>query len=117
MGGAHHRAGIHLDKVYHVQIAAVAGGKLLDTLKRGVEDRGEFLAAKRASLVRAGDKNSWVEVVLDEGKNRQIRRMFESLGIEILRLIRVSIGSLSLGDLKQGIRKLTPQENPRSIAR
>ena len=101
----------HLDKTYHVQIAAIAGDTLLDTLKRGVQDRGEFLAAKRASLIRAGEKNSWIELVLDEGKNRHIRRMLESLGIEVLRLIRVSIGPLLLGDLKPGgSRLLTPQE-------
>jgi 23S rRNA pseudouridine2605 synthase len=101
----------HLDKTYHVQVAAVADDRLLDALKYGVEDRGELLAAKRASLVRIGEKNSWIEVVLDEGKNRQIRRMFESLGIEVLRLMRVSIGPVSLGDLQRGeTRPLTPQE-------
>ena len=101
----------HLDKSYHVQIAAVADDNLLKTLRNGVESRGEFLTAKRASALRGGEKNSWIEVVLDEGKNRQIRRMFESLGIEVLRLIRISIGPLLLGDLRSGgARQLTPQE-------
>jgi 23S rRNA pseudouridine2605 synthase len=101
----------HLDKVYHVQVAAVAGDELLNALPRGVENRGELLRAKRASLVRTGEKNSWIEIVLDEGRNRQIRRMFESLGIEVLRLMRVSIGPLALGDLKPGaIRMLTLRE-------
>jgi 23S rRNA pseudouridine2605 synthase len=101
----------HLDKVYHVQVAAVAGDELLNALSRGVENRGELLRAKRASLVRTGEKNSWIEIVLDEGRNRQIRRMFESLGIEVLRLMRVSIGPLALGDLKPGaIRTLTLRE-------
>lgn len=101
----------HLDKIYHVQIGTVANDKLLDTMGNGVEDRGEFLTAKRATLLRAGEKNSWVEVVLDEGKNRHIRRMFESMGIEVLRLVRVSIGPLTLGKLQRGeARSLTPQE-------
>jgi 23S rRNA pseudouridine2605 synthase len=101
----------HLDKIYHVQIAAVADDKLLNTLLDGVESRGEFLQAKRASSLRTGERNSWIEIVLDEGKNRQIRRMFESLGIEVLRLVRVSIGPLALGDLKPGgTRTLTPPE-------
>lgn len=101
----------HLDKIYHVQIASIAHERLLATLRSGVEDRGEFLTAKHAALLRAGEKNSWVELVLDEGKNRHIRRMFESLGIEVLRLIRVSIGPLAIGDLKRGeARPLTAQE-------
>jgi 23S rRNA pseudouridine2605 synthase len=101
----------HLDKIYHVQIAAVAGDALLDSLRRGVENKGETLAVKRASFLRAGEKNSWIEIVLDEGKNRQIRRIFASLGIEVVRLIRVSIGPLALGDLRHGaVRRLTPQE-------
>jgi 23S rRNA pseudouridine2605 synthase len=101
----------HCDKTYHVHVAAVADERLLQQLRSGIENRGESLQAKAASLLRSGEKNSWVEIVLDEGKNRQIRRMFESLGIEVLRLIRVSIGPLALGDLKPGaVRTLTPRE-------
>jgi 23S rRNA pseudouridine2605 synthase len=101
----------HLDKTYHIQIAAVANEATLEALRRGVENRGEVLRAKRVSRLRAGDKNSWIEIVLDEGKNRQIRRMLESLGIEALRLVRVSIGPLALGDLQHGkARPLTTQE-------
>jgi 23S rRNA pseudouridine2605 synthase len=101
----------HLDKTYHVQIAAVANETLLDALRGGVENRGELLSAKRAALLRTGEKNSWIELVLDEGKNRHIRRMFDTLGIEVLRLIRVSIGPLLLGDLPRGTaRGLTAKE-------
>jgi 23S rRNA pseudouridine2605 synthase len=101
----------HLDKTYHVHVAVFAVDKLCEELRRGVENRGEFLQAQRASLLRTGEKNSWIEIVLDEGKNRQIRRMFESLEIEVLRLIRVTIGPLALGDLKPGAaRTLTASE-------
>ena len=101
----------HCDKTYHVHIAAVADDGILQKLRSGIENRGETLKAKGASLLRSGGKNSWIEIVLDEGKNRQIRRMFESLGVEVLRLIRVSIGPLALGDLKPGaVRTLTPRE-------
>jgi 23S rRNA pseudouridine2605 synthase len=101
----------HLDKTYHVQIAVVADRATLDALRNGIGSRGEMLRAKRVSFLRSGEKNSWVEMVLDEGKNRHIRRMFESQGIEVLRLIRVSIGPLALGDLEKGtVRALTSAE-------
>jgi 23S rRNA pseudouridine2605 synthase len=101
----------HLDKSYHVQIDRVADEALLAALLRGVESDGERLAAKKASLLRSGEKNSWIEIVLDEGRNRQIRRMLEALGVEVLRLIRVAIGPLALGTLGKGeYRDLTREE-------
>ncbi len=101
----------HLDKTYHVQIAAVADEMLLQRLTGGVQSDGDVLAAKVARPLRSGDKNSWIEVVLDEGKNRQIRRMLEACGIEVLRLVRVAIGPVQLGSLSKGeARKLTVLE-------
>jgi 23S rRNA pseudouridine2605 synthase len=96
----------HLDKTYHVQIGAQANIDLLNKLCRGIDaDRGETLRVKVARTLRIGEKNSWVEIVLDEGKNRQIRRIFQGLCIEVLRLIRVSIGPLQLGDLAKGLHR------------
>ncbi|HWZ97739.1 MAG TPA: pseudouridine synthase [Candidatus Dormibacteraeota bacterium] len=101
----------HLEKTYHVQIGRVADGSLLAKLEAGVADGEDFLKAKRVKLLRAGEKNSWLEIVLDEGKNRQIRRMLEACGIEVLRLIRVAIGPVILGDLSKGkARELTREE-------
>lgn len=102
----------HLDKTYHVQIGTVADEEFVQLLVRGVKAKdGEVLRAKQASLLRAGQKNCWLELVLDEGKNRQIRRMMEAMGVEVLRLIRVAIGPLQLGDLAKGkYRALTSDE-------
>jgi 23S rRNA pseudouridine2605 synthase len=101
----------HLDKAYHVQIDRVATEKLLLAITAGVSDAGERLRANVARLLRHGQKNSWLEIVLDEGKNRHIRRLLATLGVEVLRLVRVSIGTLTLGDLKKGsVRPLTAAE-------
>jgi len=101
----------HLDKTYHVQIGVVADSRLVESLERGIGmPNGEFLKAKRVSLLRAGQKNSWLEVTLDEGKNRHIRRMLDALGAEVLRLIRVSIGPLQLGSLSKGAHRPLRQE-------
>ena len=102
----------HLNKTYHVQIATVADERFIQNLASGVETKdGGVLRAKQARQLRAGQKNCWLEIVLDEGKNRQIRRMMEGLGVEVLRLIRVAIGPLQLGDLAKGEhRRLTLEE-------
>jgi 23S rRNA pseudouridine2605 synthase len=102
----------HLDKTYHVQIGKIADAALLETLRSGVRTKeGERLRVKNASVLRQGERNSWLEIILDEGKNRHIRRMLETLGIEVLRLIRVAIGPLALGDLpKTSVRPLTAEE-------
>ena len=101
----------HVPKTYHVQIDRVADAALINALRAGVEEGGEFLSAKRVSLLREGERNSWLEIVLHEGKNRQIRRMLDANGVEVLRLIRVAIGGLELGDLEKGaVRALTEAE-------
>ncbi len=103
----------HLDKTYHVQIAGPVDTALAEKLEQGVraDANGELLRAKRVQILRQGQRNAWLVVVLDEGRNRHIRRMFESLGIEVLRLVRVAIGPLLLGDLAKGAyRSLTAGE-------
>jgi 23S rRNA pseudouridine2605 synthase len=102
----------HLDKTYHVQIGAIASAALLESLRKGIRaGEGESLRVKRVSVLRKGEKNSWLEIVLNEGKNRQIRRMLEHCGVEVRRLVRVAIGLLALNDLPKGaIRVLTKEE-------
>jgi 23S rRNA pseudouridine2605 synthase len=101
----------HVAKTYHVQINALADEALLQALRRGIREGGDLLRVQSVRELRRGERHSWLEIVLQEGKNRQIRRMLESLGIEVLRLVRVAIGGLALGDLAKGAsRKLSAAE-------
>jgi 23S rRNA pseudouridine2605 synthase len=95
----------HVDKVYHAQLRGLADDSLIARVAAGVvePETGETLTVKRVSLLRVGSRSSaWVEIALDEGKNRHIRRLFAALGVEVLRLVRVAIGPLALGTLAKG---------------
>jgi 23S rRNA pseudouridine2605 synthase len=108
----------HLDKTYHVQIGAIADEVLLQQLRNGIRDSdGEFLRAKDVRLLRTGEHNSWLEIVLDEGKNRHIRRMLESLKTDVLRLVRVAIGPLALGHLPKGKTRAVEREEKEALDR
>jgi 23S rRNA pseudouridine2605 synthase len=99
------------DKTYHVQLNRLQDAKLLANLERGAVVNGERLTVKAVRCVRAGERHAWLEIVLDEGRNRQIRRLLQAFDVSVLRLVRVAMGSLSLGELPKGQwRELTPEE-------
>ena len=104
----------HVDKRYHVQVRGGELSSIVERVSAGVIERttGERLDVKSIALLRTGSRNgAWFDVVLDEGKNRQLRRIFSELGLEVLRVVRVAIGPLVLGDLAKGAwRKLTGDE-------
>ena len=104
------------DKTYHVQIDRIADESLAEKLVRGTTVDDEWLRAKRARCLRHGQKNAWIEVVLDEGRNRQIRRLLGAFEIAVLRLVRVSIGDLQLGALPKGAWRLVTQRELESLA-
>ncbi len=101
----------HLAKTYHVQVDRVADGGLLARIARGATVDGDRLRVKAARVLRRGEKHSWLEITLDEGKNRHIRRLLKALDVQVLRLVRVAVGPLELGDLKKGaVRELALRE-------
>ena len=104
----------HVDKVYHVQVRTRDPASVIDRVAAGIVERatGELLRVKSISLLRTGSRSgAWFEVVLDEGKNRQLRRIFAEVGVPVVRLVRVAIGPLVLGDLAKGAwRMLRPEE-------
>lgn len=112
-----------LEKTYHVQVDRLPDADLLARIQAGVRDDGEWLAARSVMELRRGEKNAWLEIVLDEGRNRQIRRLLAALDVSVLRLIRVAIGPLQLGNLAKGqwreldaeeVRALMQQQGPGS---
>ncbi len=102
-------------KTYHVQIDRLPEAALLTGLQQGAIVEGEHLAVRAARNLRTGDKNSWLEIMLDEGRNRQIRRLLEAFDVSVLRLVRVAIGSLSLGELAKGKWRMLTQKEMDSL--
>lgn len=100
------------DKTYHVQVDRIPAPEMLAAMVRGVRlEDGEVLRAGAAKLLRTGQRNAWLEIVLDEGRNRQIRRLLQAFDIGVLRLVRVAIGGVTLGTLAKGAwRPLSPEE-------
>jgi 23S rRNA pseudouridine2605 synthase len=107
----------HLDKTHHAQVECLADEELLQRLLQGAEVEGELLVVKAARMLRHGAKNSWPEIVLDEGRNRHIRRLLGALGIGVLRLIRVAIGPVPLGNVGKGQYRELPPEEVRRLAK
>ncbi len=103
------------EKEYLALVMGVPDDRTLERLVRGVLYEGEWLradqverAARRQEWGEAGRDQTWLRIILHEGKKRQIRHMCAALGHPVVRLIRIRIGPLVLGDLKPGeFRKLT----------
>ena len=105
----HPRYGIR--KKYLVSVEGQVTPAMLALFKRGVVHEGERLKALAARIVSSSRAKSVVEMELGEGKNREVRRMFESQSLTVKRLVRTQIGKIKLGELKPGKwRTLTPAE-------
>jgi len=81
----------------------------LDTLKNGITVEGVRYGSIDAKLERGGGANSWIQVSITEGKNREVRRVLDALGLRVNRLIRVSYGPFQLGTLPPGAVEEVPR--------
>jgi pseudouridine synthase len=96
--------GHHVPKTYHARVRGVPGAEALGALAEGVP-LGDGTISRPAIVRPLGsgrEGGGWLEIVLTEGKNRQVRRMCAAVGHDVLELVRVSIGALALGDLAPG---------------
>jgi 23S rRNA pseudouridine2605 synthase len=91
-------------KMYHVLVKGTPGSEALEALREGlVLDDGTLTRPARVRpLGSTREGAAWLEMVLTEGKNRQVRRMCRAVGHDVLALVRVAIGGLSLGELRPG---------------
>ncbi|MDP3789040.1 MAG: pseudouridine synthase [Candidatus Omnitrophota bacterium] len=100
-----------ITRTYAVSVERKVTDEEVRQLIRGVWDRGELLKPLTLTLRKSSNKESHLIVVLTEGKNREIRRMFGSIGHEVTRLKRIAFGPLTLGEMQPGqLRYLTPEE-------
>jgi len=100
-----------IPKTYLVKVTGIPEEKKLTRLRRGVRLEDGEAKAVLCSLIQQREKNSWVRVVVTEGRNRLVKRMFSAIGHSVLKLKRIEYGPIKLGDLPFGqIRTLTPEE-------
>ena len=103
------------EKSYHVQIDQRPSEALLENLRRGVLLEGERLTVRSVRCLRTGSKHAWLEIVLREGRNRHIRRLLSHFGVSVLRLVRVRVGALLLGELAKGQWRILSDQEIRSL--
>ena len=96
----HPRFGV--PKTYFVVVQGKVEPAHIERLRKGIRDRGQLLRVKEARLLTSARTRSRLELVLTEGKNREVRRMFKALGFRVERLVRTKIGPIPLGELPEG---------------
>lgn len=103
--------GSKIEKTYMVKVEGIIEPETIEKLKRGVKIEGKLAVPVSVHLVKKLKANSWIRITLHEGRKRQIRRMLERVGHPVIRLIRITIDGVKLGELKPGqLRPLTKEE-------
>ncbi|MHB8158048.1 MAG: pseudouridine synthase [Desulfocucumaceae bacterium] len=89
-------------KTYRVRLKGLPSDDDLDKIATGVMLDDKMTAPAKLAFIEEREGNALLEITISEGRNRQVRRMFETINFEVIRLKRVKIGSLTLGNLKSG---------------
>jgi pseudouridine synthase len=106
---AHPRYGV--EKVYHATVRGGPNAEAIEALRQGVDIRGIITSPARIRMIKSGDGQSILEIIIHEGRKRQVKRMCKAVGHPVLSLRRVEYGGIPLGDLKTGrYRFLTDAE-------
>ena len=100
-----------VERVYEAKLQGLIKDEELKILNKAVKLDDGWISLPKTRLLTKTKGNSWVEIKLRSGKNREVRRIFERIGYNVLKLRRISFGPIRLGDLKPGeLRSLTPYE-------
>ena len=100
-----------IDKTYHVLVKGVMTEKSVGYLEQGVTIEGKKTSPAVVQIAEAQPNNTWIDITIHEGANRQIRKMCEAVGYPVMRLIRTKLGPWELGDIPSGkFRTLTPAQ-------
>ena len=91
-----------IERTYRARAFGEVSQEQLEALSEGVEIEGFRYGPINANLERSGGRNAWIEMTITEGKNREVRRVLEYLGLKVNRLIRTAYGPFQLGDLPRG---------------
>ncbi len=101
----------HVPKTYLIKVKGVLADEVIRELERGVGLEDGMTSPAIVTKVKKAEQNSWLEITICEGRKHQVKRMLESVGHPVIRLMRVKMGPLSLGNLEPGeFRFLTDRE-------
>ncbi len=110
---AHPRYGV--EKIYHVQVAGSPEPEILDRLRKGVHLAEGFAHAKRVTVKSHHKQSTLLEMVLDEGRNREVRRLLARVGHKVMKLKRIALGPLRLGEMPPGEFRPLRREEVRAL--
>ena len=96
----HPRYGVR--KKYLATVEGLVTQEVAKAISGGIHDDGEFLKAEKVKIIKKSNSQSLVEVEMSEGRNLEVRRLFASQNLEVIRLKRIQIGSIKIGELPEG---------------